>query len=122
MRPARDSRGPRALFASNRKICGQSRRIFLVIPGTLEAKKKPTIRREVKAEIATVRTSRPTRTEYRRDRGSPSCIAAIDTNATRDTDTSPFARRIPRECKRRGFDIAAGWIWGLVQEHYPKAI
>lgn len=54
--------------------------------------------------------------------GCPSFSAAIETDATRDTDTSPFAQRIPGECKRCGFDVAASWIWSFVQEHYLKAI
>jgi hypothetical protein len=68
-----------------------------------------------------------------RDAGSVSYSAAIESAATRDTDTtpSPFAQRVMREARRRGFDQAARqvvlgdgapWIWNLTQEHFPDAI
>ena len=68
-----------------------------------------------------------------RDPGSATCNAAIESIATRDTDTeaAPFARRILREAERRGFDTAArqvvlgdgaAWIWNFADEHVPDAI
>ena len=68
-----------------------------------------------------------------RDPGSATYNAAIETIATRDTDTepAPFARRILREAERRGFDKAArqviigdgaAWIWNFASEHLPNAI
>ena len=68
-----------------------------------------------------------------RDSGSATYNAAIETIATRDTDTepAPFARRILREAERRGFDKAerrvilgdgAPWIWNFADEHFPDAI
>ena len=67
-----------------------------------------------------------------RDPGSATYNAAIETIATRDTDTepAPFARRILREAERRGFDKAerrvvlgdgAPWIWNFADEHFPDA-
>ena len=67
-----------------------------------------------------------------RDPDSATYNAAIETIATRDTDTAPapFARRIRREAKRRGFDTAprqvilgdgAPWIWNFADEHFPDA-
>ena len=67
-----------------------------------------------------------------RDSGSATYNAAIETIATRDTDTepAPFARRIIREAQRRGFDTAprqvvlgdgAPWIWNFADEHFPDA-
>ena len=68
-----------------------------------------------------------------RDPGSATYNAAIETIATRDTDTepAPFARRIIREAERRGFDKAerrvilgdgAPWIWNFADEHFPDAV
>ena len=68
-----------------------------------------------------------------RDPGSATYNAAIETIATRDTDTepAPFARRALREAERRGFDKAqrrvilgdgAPWIWNFADEHFPDAI
>lgn len=68
-----------------------------------------------------------------RDPDSATYNAAIETIATRDTDTepAPFARRIRREAQRRGFDTAprrvvlgdgAPWIWNFTGEHFPGAI
>lgn len=67
-----------------------------------------------------------------RDPGSISYSAAIETAATRDTDweLSPFAQRVGREARRRGFDQAARravlgdgalWIWNLSDELFPGA-
>ncbi len=68
-----------------------------------------------------------------RDPGSVTYSAAIESAATRDTDTIPseFAQRVDREARRRGFDGArrqavlgdgAPWIWNLADEHLPDAI
>lgn len=68
-----------------------------------------------------------------RDPGSVSYSAAIESAASRDTDKelSPFARRVEREARRRGFDRArrrvvlgdgAPWIWNLADEIHPGAI
>lgn len=68
-----------------------------------------------------------------RDPGSVSYSAAIESAATHDTDQelSPFAQRVEREVRRRGFDHAhrrvvlgdgALWIWNLVDELFPGAI
>ena len=68
-----------------------------------------------------------------RDAGSATYNAAIESIATRDTDTepAPFAQRILREAERRGFDNAprqvvlgdgAPWIWNFTDEHFPDAI
>jgi hypothetical protein len=68
-----------------------------------------------------------------RDPGSVSYSAAIESAASRDTDPepSPFARRVEREARRRGFDQAprrvvlgdgAPWIWNLADEIFPGAI
>ena len=68
-----------------------------------------------------------------RDPGSATYNAAIETIATRDTDTepAPFAKRILREAERRGFDTAprrvvlgdgAPWIWNFADEDFPDAI
>ena len=68
-----------------------------------------------------------------RDANSVSYSAAIESAATRDTDTelSEFARRVEREARRRGFDCArrrvvlgdgAAWIWNLANELFPGAI
>ena len=68
-----------------------------------------------------------------RDAGSATYNAAIESIATRNTDTepAPFAQRILREAERRGFDNAprqvvlgdgAPWIWNFTDEHFPDAI
>ena len=68
-----------------------------------------------------------------RDPGSVTCTAAIESAATRDTDTvpAPFARRVVREAARRGFGAAerrvvlgdgAAWIWNIAAEHFPGAV
>ena len=67
-----------------------------------------------------------------RDPGSATYNAAIETIATRETDTepAPFARRVLRETARRGFNKAqrrvvlgdgAPWIWNFADEHFPDA-
>ena len=68
-----------------------------------------------------------------RDPGSTTYNAAIETIATRDTETepAPFAKRIRREAQRRGFHTAprrvvlgdgAPWIWNFADEHFPDAV
>ena len=68
-----------------------------------------------------------------RDPGSVTYSAAIESVASRDTDTepSPFAGRALREAGRRCFDEAprravlgdgAPWIWNWADEHAPGAI
>lgn len=69
----------------------------------------------------------------RRDPGSVSYSAAIESAATRDTDLEPseFAARVVREAVRRGFEQAprrvllgdgAVWIWNLAHEQFPGVI
>jgi hypothetical protein len=69
----------------------------------------------------------------RRDAGSISYSAAIESVAMKDTDTIPseFAARVIRETTRRGFDRAprravlgdgAIWIWNMADEYFPDAI
>ena len=87
------------------------------------------------AKLAVVWSAQTTDKEGRpvRDPGSATYNAAIETIATRDTDTepAPFARRIRREAERRGFDTVprqvflgdgAAWIWNFADEHFPDAI
>ncbi|MBM2806272.1 MAG: hypothetical protein HW419_4165 [Deltaproteobacteria bacterium] len=68
-----------------------------------------------------------------RDEGSITYSAAIESAASRDTDTIPsrFAQRVMREAVRRGFERAArqvvlgdgaAWIWNLADEYLPHAI
>lgn len=68
-----------------------------------------------------------------RDPGSVSYSAALESAASRDTDTelSQFAQRAQREARRRGFDRSkrrvvlgdgAAWIWNLTGELFPGAI
>jgi hypothetical protein len=68
-----------------------------------------------------------------RDEDSISYSSAIESAATRDTDTVPseFAQRVLREAGRRGVDHAvrvvvlgdgALWIWNLADLHFPQAI
>ena len=68
-----------------------------------------------------------------RDPGSVSYNAAVESAAARDTDPqpSPFAQRVHREARRRGFDAAerrvvlgdgAEWIWNLAGEQFPGAV
>lgn len=69
----------------------------------------------------------------RRDAGSISYSAAIESVAMKDTDTIPseFAARVIREATRRGFERAprravlgdgAKWIWNMADEYFPGAI
>ena len=69
----------------------------------------------------------------KRDEGSVTYTAAIESVATKDTATelAPFAQRVEREAARRGFDRAkrqvvmgdgAHWIWNLCAELFPSAI
>ena len=68
-----------------------------------------------------------------RDEGSITYSAAIESAASRDTDTAPseFAQRVIREAIRRGFEHAsrravlgdgAIWIWKLADEYFPNAL
>lgn len=68
-----------------------------------------------------------------RDPGSVSYSAAIESAAQKDTDegSSPFAARVEREARRRGFNRAsrrvvlgdgAKWIWNIADEAFPDAI
>ena len=68
-----------------------------------------------------------------RDPGSVTYTAAIESAATKDTDTqlSDFAQRVEREGQRRRFGQAqrqvvlgdgAKWIWNLTEELFPEAI
>lgn len=68
-----------------------------------------------------------------RDAGSVTYSAAIESAASRDTDTTPsaFAQRALREATRRGFARAArhvvlgdgaAWIWNLADEYFPTAV
>ena len=69
----------------------------------------------------------------RRDPGSASFNAAIESIAGRDADPdpAPFAQRALREVERRGFQQAerrvalgdgAAWIWNFADEHLPGAV
>ena len=68
-----------------------------------------------------------------RDEGSITYSAAIESAASRDTDSTPsdFAQRAMREASRRGFERAtrrvvlgdgAAWIWNLADEYFPNAL
>lgn len=68
-----------------------------------------------------------------RDRGSVTYTAAIESAASPDTaeTLSPFAQRVAREARRRGFDRAerqvvlgdgAPFIWNTANELFPRAI
>ena len=68
-----------------------------------------------------------------REPGSVSYSAAVESAAARDTDPepSPFARRVEREARRRGFDRAfrqvvigdgAPWIWHIADMSFPDAV
>ena len=89
--------------------------------------------REVK--LATIWSAESRDTEGRpvRDAGSVTFNAAIESIATRDTDTepAPFAKRVLREMERRDFFAVdrrvvlgdgALWIWNFAAEHVPDAI
>lgn len=68
-----------------------------------------------------------------REPGSVSYSAAVESAATHDADAelAPFARRVDREARRRGFDRArrrvvlgdgAPWIWRIADELFPEAV
>jgi len=74
------------------------------------------------------RDGRPTR-----DEGSITYTAAIERAETRATDKAlaPFAQRVEREARRRGFDEAsrkvaigdgAPWLWNIVAECFPGTL
>ena len=90
--------------------------------------------REVK--LVTVWTAEGRDAEGRpcRDAGSVTYSAAIESAATEGARPvplqSPFAQRVDREARRRGFDLAArrvvlgdgaAWIWTLADEQFPGA-
>ena len=87
------------------------------------------------AKLAVVWSAQTTDKQGRpvRDPGSATWNAAIESIASRDTDSEPaaFARRVLRETERRGFATAArrvilgdgaAWIWNFADEHVPDAI
>jgi hypothetical protein len=89
--------------------------------------------REVKRCTVWSAEGRDTDGTPRRDAGSVSYSAAIESAAQRDTDDQPsaFAARVVREVTRRGFDRAARrvvlgdgapWIWNLADAHVPEAV
>ncbi len=68
-----------------------------------------------------------------RDEGSVTHTAAIESAETKATDRvlAPFAQRVEREARRRGFDEAARrvaigdgapWLWNIVAECFPDAV
>jgi len=88
--------------------------------------------REVKLVTVWTAETRDQEGQPTRDPGSVTYSAAIETAASRDTDTEPaeFVERVVREATRRGFDQAdlravlgdgALWIWNLADEHFPGA-
>lgn len=89
--------------------------------------------REAKLCITFTAESRDRDGNPRRDRGSVSFTAAIETAACADTDveSAPFAQRVLREARRRQFFQAkrrvvlgdgAHFIWNLADEHLPGSI
>ncbi len=89
--------------------------------------------REVKLVTVWSAEGRDTDGTPRRDAGSVTYSAAIESAAQKDTEAGPslFAARVAREATRRGFDRArrrvvlgdgAPWIWNLADEHFPEAI
>ena len=89
--------------------------------------------REVKVCALWSAESRDAEGLPRRDEGSVSYSAAIETAARRDTDPQPaeFTQRVEREAKRRGFSQVprqvvigdgAPWIWNLAEELFPQAL
>lgn len=89
--------------------------------------------REVKLVTVWTAETRDAKGLPERDPGSVTYSAAIESAATRDTDPqlSPFAQRVEREARRRGFDRAqrrvvlgdgALWIWNLADEQFPDAV
>jgi len=88
--------------------------------------------REVKVCAIWSAESRDAEGLPRRDEGSVSYSAAIETAASRDTDSqAEFTQRVEREAKRRGFTQAprqvvigdgAPWIWNIADEVFPQAV
>jgi hypothetical protein len=89
--------------------------------------------REVKICVIWSAESRDAEGLPRRDAGSVSYSAAIESAATRDTDLqgAEFTQRVEREAKRRGFTQAsrqvvlgdgAPWIWNTTEELFPQAL
>ena len=89
--------------------------------------------REVKLVTAWTAEGRDPQGRPRRDTGSVSYNAAVESAASRDTDPQPaaFAQRVQREAQRRGFDTTprrvvlgdgAPRIWSLAAEQFPGAI
>ena len=124
----------------------QARTLYLGLDGTgVPMRKAETQHRQGKqpngsaktreAKIVTVWSAETTAPDGSpvRDPGSVSYNAAIETVASRDTNSepSPFARRAVREALRRSFHHAprqvvlgdgAPWIWNWADEHLPNAI
>lgn len=89
--------------------------------------------REVKVCALWSAESRDAEGLPRRDEGSVSYSAAIETAASRDTDLqrAEFVQRVEREAKRRGFPQVprqvvigdgASWIWNMAAELFPEAL
>jgi hypothetical protein len=89
--------------------------------------------REVKVCAIWSAEGRDAEDRPRRDAGSVSYSAAIETAACRDTDAqvAAFAQRVDREAKRRDFGQAsrqvvigdgASWIWNIAAELFPQAL
>ncbi len=89
--------------------------------------------REVKLSTIWSAEARDAKGRPVRDAGSASYNAAIESIATRDTDSelAPFVSRVLREIERRGFfgvarrvvlGDGAPWIWNFAEEHVPDAI
>ena len=89
--------------------------------------------REVKLVLVWTAEQQDEEGRPRRDPGSVSYSAAVESAASRDTDPQPsvFARRVRREADRRGFPSAdrqvvigdgAPWIWNLAAEQFPHAV
>jgi hypothetical protein len=89
--------------------------------------------REVKVCAIGSAEARDAEDRPRRDAGSVSYSAAIETAACRDTDAqvAAFAQRVERAAKRRDFGQAsrpvvigdgAPWIWNIAAELFPQAL
>jgi hypothetical protein len=89
--------------------------------------------REVKVCALWSAEARDAEGRPRREEGSVSYSAAIETAASRDTDSqvAEFTRRVEREATRREFTQAprpvvigdgAPWIWNLAGELFPPAL
>jgi hypothetical protein len=89
--------------------------------------------REVKVCALWSAEARDAEGRPRRDAGSVSYSAAIETAACRDTDSqiAAFTQRVEREAKRRDFGQAsrqvvigdgAPWIWNIAAELFPQAL